>query len=228
MHYRPRKMAAALAGMLCIAALSLCSGVVSAKNRPVRTLAAAQRSAKSSRITRVKVIRLKKTINYYRNDTWKWQEAVHKPHTHTSYAERYVVGPAFLRWEAKLWNHRRLAVKKYAKTIFANHGYMPPTQARMLGQRLAAMKGWTGQEWSCLDELWGTKNGQTLESGWFAKADNPHSSAHGIPQALPGSKMGPGWESSAYAQINWGLGYILQRYHTPCGALSFRLSKGSY
>ncbi len=29
-----------------------------------------------------------------------------------------------------------------------------------IGQRLAAQHGWTGQQWSCLNELW------TRESGW--------------------------------------------------------------
>jgi hypothetical protein len=73
--------------------------------------------------------------------------------------------------------------------------------------------GWTGTQWACLDELWGVH-----ESGWNQYAGNP-SGAYGIPQALPGSKMGPGWESDPRVQIEWGLGYISGRYGTPCGAL---------
>lgn len=88
-----------------------------------------------------------------------------------------------------------------------------PAANRALGQRMAAEHGWTGAEWDCLDHLWGAH-----ESGWRATADNPHSEAYGIPQALPGSKMGPGWEWDPVVQIGWGLGYIGGRYGSPCGA----------
>ncbi len=48
-------------------------------------------------------------------------------------------------------------------------------------------------------------------------AANP-SGAFGIPQALPGSKMGAGWQTDYKVQINWGLGYIAGSYGSPCGA----------
>lgn len=100
----------------------------------------------------------------------------------------------------------------------------PDIAANMrLGQDLAAEYGWTGPEWECLDRLWGE-----LESGWDQYADNPHSDAYGIPQALPGSKMGPGWEHDPWVQIAWGLGYIEARYGSPCGALHVRLTRGWY
>lgn len=81
------------------------------------------------------------------------------------------------------------------------------------GQRMAARRGWTGSEWVCLYRLW------SRESGWVVeKANYAGSGAYGIPQALPGSKMGPGWQHSAITQIRWGLKYIAGRYGTPCGA----------
>ncbi len=83
--------------------------------------------------------------------------------------------------------------------------------------------GWTGQQWQCLDTLWGTR-----ESGWDHTSDNPTSDAYGIPQALPGSKMGPGWQHNPRVQIRWGLGYIKGRYGTPCGALAHSHSVGWY
>lgn len=97
----------------------------------------------------------------------------------------------------------------------------PPCNRR-LGQHMAARRGWTGQQWGCLDTLWGGR-----ESGWRTDAHNP-SGAHGIPQALPGSKMGPGWESDARVQIRWGLGYIAGRYGTPCGALAHSYATNWY
>ena len=71
----------------------------------------------------------------------------------------------------------------------------------------------------------------TRESNWNVYADNPSSSAYGIPQALPGSKMasaGPDWENNAVTQIKWGLGYIQDRYGSPCAAWGHSESHGFY
>ena len=60
-------------------------------------------------------------------------------------------------------------------------------------------------------------------SGWRWNADNPTSSAYGIPQALPGSKMqsaGADWQTNPLTQIAWGLDYINQVYGSPCTAWS--------
>jgi|GEM_PF-3615145 len=66
------------------------------------------------------------------------------------------------------------------------------------------------------------------ESGWNPESDNSHSSAHGIPQALPGSKMGEGWQHNAQVQIAWGLNYITDRYQTPQEALDHWKHEGWY
>ena len=84
--------------------------------------------------------------------------------------------------------------------------------------------GWGADQFSCLDSLW------QRESGWNVHASNP-SGAYGIPQTLPGSKMGAfggDWRDSARTQIEWGLDYIDGRYGTPCGAWSAFGSKGWY
>ncbi|MGH3311560.1 MAG: transglycosylase SLT domain-containing protein [Streptomyces sp.] len=68
------------------------------------------------------------------------------------------------------------------------------------------------------------------ESGWNVHAQNP-SGAYGLVQALPGSKMasaGPDWRDSATTQIKWGLGYMKDRYGSPCGAWSFWQSNNWY
>jgi hypothetical protein len=77
--------------------------------------------------------------------------------------------------------------------------------------------GFSSSQFSCLDSLW------MKESGWNVYADNPTSSAYGIPQSLPGSKMasaGPDWLHNPATQIRWGLGYIRDRYGSPCAAWS--------
>lgn len=84
--------------------------------------------------------------------------------------------------------------------------------------------GWGAEQFSCLDSLW------ERESGWNVHAANP-SGAYGIPQALPGSKMGAfggDWRDSATTQIEWGLDYIDGRYGNPCGAWSAFGAKGWY
>ncbi|MBL3665780.1 lytic transglycosylase domain-containing protein [Streptomyces sp. M2CJ-2] len=62
------------------------------------------------------------------------------------------------------------------------------------------------------------------ESTWNYKAMNPSSGAYGLVQALPGSKMasaGADWQTNPATQIKWGLGYMNERYGSPCGAWSF-------
>lgn len=75
--------------------------------------------------------------------------------------------------------------------------------------------GFDSSQWTCLETLW------QKESSWYWAADNPYSSAYGIPQALPGTKMataGADWLINPATQITWGLGYIKGRYGTPCAA----------
>ncbi|MFJ1644271.1 transglycosylase SLT domain-containing protein [Streptomyces sp. NPDC088258] len=62
------------------------------------------------------------------------------------------------------------------------------------------------------------------ESTWNYRAQNASSGAYGLVQALPGSKMasaGADWQTNPATQIKWGLGYMNDRYQSPCGAWSF-------
>jgi hypothetical protein len=96
---------------------------------------------------------------------------------------------------------------------------------RDIAQSMLADYGWSQSEFSCLDSLW------VKESGWDPQAANPTSSAYGIPQALPGSKMasaGADWETNPATQIEWGLGYIADRYGSPCSAWGHSQANGWY
>jgi hypothetical protein len=71
------------------------------------------------------------------------------------------------------------------------------------------------------------------ESGWRHNADNPNSSAYGIPQSLPGSKMaseGADWRTNPATQIRWGLKYIKKRpdYGKPSVAYAKWLSRSPH
>ena len=77
--------------------------------------------------------------------------------------------------------------------------------------------GFSEKQYKCLNSLW------TKESNWNYKARNKKSGAHGIPQALPASKMSvisTDWRTNPVTQIRWGLRYISIRYETPCNALA--------
>jgi hypothetical protein len=96
---------------------------------------------------------------------------------------------------------------------------------RDIARALLAEFGFSSDQFGCLDSLY------TRESNWNPYADNPTSSAYGIPQSLPGSKMaaaGADWETNPVTQIRWGLGYIQDRYGSPCGAWAHSESHGWY
>jgi hypothetical protein len=85
--------------------------------------------------------------------------------------------------------------------------------------------GFAADQFGCLESLW------EKESGWDPSARNPSSGAHGIPQALPGSKMasaGADWATNPVTQITWGLGYIQDRYGSPCSAWGHSQARGWY
>jgi hypothetical protein len=94
-----------------------------------------------------------------------------------------------------------------------------------IAQALLPKFGFATSQMSCLIPLW------MGESGWRVNAENSSSGAYGIPQALPGSKMssaGADWATNPATQIEWGLGYIAERYGSPCGAWGFKQSHGWY
>jgi len=94
-------------------------------------------------------------------------------------------------------------------------GKPDPGSAKAIAYELVLARGWDEAQYSCLVALW------TRESNWNTFAMNPSSGAYGIPQSLPGDKMasaGADWATNPETQIRWGIGYILARYGTPCGA----------
>jgi hypothetical protein len=96
---------------------------------------------------------------------------------------------------------------------------------REIGRRLAGREGWSGEQWTCLDDLW------TRESRWQVHDTNSGSGAYGIPQSLPADKMawaGSDWRDNAVTQIRWGLHYIADRYGDPCSAWAHSQSYGYY
>jgi hypothetical protein len=84
--------------------------------------------------------------------------------------------------------------------------------------------GGAGDQFSCLESLWGK------ESGWNPNAQNPSSTAYGIPQFLDSTWAGTGIAktSDGYRQIDAGLIYIENRFGSPCAAWGHSQAKGWY
>ena len=83
------------------------------------------------------------------------------------------------------------------------------------GKVLAIYK--SNHEWKALFTLW------NRESRWDYTANNPHSSAYGIPQILNMPEDTP-----MTKQIDLGLKYIKHRYGSPSKALAFHNQNGWY
>jgi len=118
---------------------------------------------------------------------------------------------------------RRRAEQRAARARASQGG--TPAQNRALGMRMCADRGWSTAQCADLGRLW------QRESGWNHRAHNAGSGAHGIPQALPGSKMashGSDWATSPRTQIAWGLDYIAGRYGNPSSAWAHAVRTGWY
>lgn len=76
---------------------------------------------------------------------------------------------------------------------------------------------WGKKEWRCLWELW------HRESRWKPTANNPKSTAYGIPQILNLDE-----DTNGYKQVDLGIKYIVHRYNTPCKALQYHIKRGWY
>lgn len=109
----------------------------------------------------------------------------------------------------------------------ATLGYSASTKdPRGIAKQMMQNKyNWGANQFACYNTI------IMAESEWKVDADNPTSSAYGIPQALPGKKMasaGADWKTNPATQIKWSLGYIQDRYGTPCQALTFRKAHNWY
>lgn len=94
---------------------------------------------------------------------------------------------------------------------------------RDIGRALLGEYGFSADQFGCLDSLW------TKESNWRVDADNPTSSAYGIPQALTAThNLDADYMTNPVTQIEWGLGYIRDRYGSPCSAWGHSQSTGWY
>ncbi|MDQ4504220.1 hypothetical protein [Sinomonas sp. ASV322] len=100
-----------------------------------------------------------------------------------------------------------------------------PAGAQAYASSQLAKFGWGQDQMQALITLW------NRESNWTTTATNASSGAYGIAQSLPGGKMasaGSDWQTNYRTQIDWGLGYIKDRYGSPANALAFHYTHNWY
>jgi hypothetical protein len=140
------------------------------------------------------------------------------------------------RGEAVSRSDRRTAEDKREALDQASGGQVNRTQVtrtadlaeedpRDVARRLMPEYGLPESEFECLDALW------VSESDWDPTADNPTSTAYGIPQALTGGthdNLPADYMTNPVSQIRWGLWYIKNSYGSACSAWSFKQANNWY
>ncbi|WP_174805567.1 transglycosylase SLT domain-containing protein [Kitasatospora sp. MMS16-BH015] len=121
---------------------------------------------------------------------------------------------------AKAADEKRKADEEAANRAKARSALVADTTSYSPGSVQALAAGIIGDDsqFQCFSQI------VKRESGWDYTATNSGSGAYGLVQALPGSKMssvGSDWRTNPATQIKWGLGYMNDRYGSPCGAWSF-------
>ena len=100
---------------------------------------------------------------------------------------------------------------------------MKDAPPRDIARALLPEYGFSADQFGCLNSLY------VSESNWNPHADNPTSSAYGIPQALTQTHDLPAdYMTNPVTQIRWGLNYIRGSYGTPCAAWQFKQANNWY
>ena len=145
----------------------------------------------------------------------KYARVIHILASNLTYRLRSILAGEPLRRIAR----RRSLVLLAGLLLFSN---MPQSVAVSTARDInnyklyAHIKLHNANEYHCLVLLW------DKESRWDPRADNPKSTAYGIPQLLKLKAKDP------YIQIDLGLKYIAHRYGKPCKALAHHKMTGHY
>ena len=139
-------------------------------------------------------------------------------------AERAAAEKAAAEAAAREAAQREAAASAPAAAPASAAGSSSSSAPRGSFKEYAMSKVGSAQQFSCLENLWGK------ESGWNPNAQNPTSTAYGIPQFLNSTwaSTGIAKTSDGYRQIDAGLIYIDSRYGSPCGAWAHSQSTGWY
>lgn len=148
-------------------------------------------------------------------------KAAAKPAVKAVPAQKPAAAPAAKVAPAKVAPAKAAPARKPAAPVAVND----PAGAQAYAAGKLSSYGWAPDQMQCLMKLW------TKESEWRTTATNPSSGAYGVVQSLPAEKMassGADYRTNYRTQINWGLGYIKERYGSPCQALNFHYANNWY
>lgn len=163
------------------------------------------------------------TVNYRKGPSTSYKVAG----TLNQYASATRTGKTYNKWSRLRINGKDYYVRSKRLTTeqpIILDGGQKGEYERFALQHLADY-GWDDSEIYPLINLW------NRESGWNPNSHNRGSGAHGIPQALPASKMaayGSDYYTNGNTQILWGLNYIATRYGSPSNAWGHFQSSGWY
>ncbi|PRH78025.1 transglycosylase domain-containing protein [Streptomyces solincola] len=120
--------------------------------------------------------------------------------------------------EAKEKEERAKEERANRSSIRSASSFAPQSSYSVSEVQAMARQMVPGDQFQCFSNI------VNHESTWNYRAVNASSGAYGLVQALPGHKMasaGADWQTNPATQIKWGLGYMNERYGSPCGAWSF-------
>jgi hypothetical protein len=226
LYRKPSKITLAIAGATVTAAVSVGAGV--AATWPAAGQVAGTAFADyGTRVPAQQPASLAGSVSYLKTEQLATHRAIQRAAARATHARIAAQRAAKRRAAARRAAARRAAEATAAQdtAAAAPPAATPSGSAQHIAMQMLGSFGWQNSQFGCLDTLWGH------ESGWSVTASNPSTGAYGIPQALPGSKMasaGPDWQTNAATQIRWGLGYIKQKYGSPCGAEAHEQSTGWY
>jgi hypothetical protein len=127
------------------------------------------------------------------------------------------------------WIAAKTAAAKAAAAPAGGGVTLKPTGSgatiQALMQSMAASVGWTGAQWTDLNNV------EEREAGYSLTAQNPTSGAYGLAQFIDGASeyaQYGGNASTAAGQITAMLNYIKDRYGTPAAAWAHELAYGWY
>jgi len=121
--------------------------------------------------------------------------------------------------------HLALAAALAAATLLSHPPHAHAASATVADAKAYALERLGRRHYTCLDRI------ILRESHWNPLAHNRRSGAHGIPQAVPGSKMrsaGADWYDNPVTQVKWMIRYVNGRYGSACNAWGFHLRHGWY
>ena len=144
-------------------------------------------SASSMRVAQIE------QIDDLRTATWRWQSLMRKPRTPTTYRERKVDSPDFVRWVRDLWQRRALAAERQAErpphrsqwrcihryerhprqgwATRTGNGYYGGLQMdihfqRAYGPELLRRKG-TADKWTAVEQMWVAERAYRSGRGFY-------------------------------------------------------------